>query len=116
MDPAVNAATQALLLKAEFPNPSGALRTGLRLRTRVVLAAGEVPSVPFAAVTQSSGQSFVFAVGSLQDLEKNPGKANLDGLRKLPPGTSFALQVPVQLGRCRTTAIRCSRGWTSAIG
>ena len=98
VDPAVNAATQALLLKAEFPNPSGALRTGLRLRTRVVLAAGEVPSVPFAAVTQSSGQSFVFAVGSLQNLEKNPGKANLDGLRKLPPGTSFALQVPVQLG------------------
>jgi RND family efflux transporter MFP subunit len=98
VDPAVNAGTQSLLLKAEFPNPSGALRTGLRLRTRVQLAAGELPSVPFAAVTQSAGQSFVFVAGSFQDLERNPGKANLDALRKLPPGSSFALQVPVQLG------------------
>jgi RND family efflux transporter MFP subunit len=98
VDPAVNAGTQSLLLKAQFPNPSGALRTGLRLRTRVILAAGELPSVPFAAVTQSSGQSFVFVAGSFQDLERNPGKANLEALRKLPPGTSIALQVPVQLG------------------
>jgi len=98
VDPAVTPGTQSLLLKAEFPNPSGALRTGLRLRTRVQLAAGELPSVPFAAVTQSAGQSFVFVAGSFQDLERNPGKANLDALRKLPPGSSFALQVPVQLG------------------
>ncbi|MCP9772687.1 efflux RND transporter periplasmic adaptor subunit [Synechococcus sp. Tobar12-5m-g] len=98
VDPAVNAGTQSLLLKAEFPNPSGALRTGLRLRTRVKLATGELPSVPFAAVTQSAGQSFVFVAGSFQDLERNPGKAKLDELRKLPPGAAFALQVPVQLG------------------
>ncbi|TWB89822.1 RND family efflux transporter MFP subunit [Synechococcus sp. Ace-Pa] len=98
VDPAVTPGTQTLLLKAEFPNPTGALRTGLRLRTRLVLAAGELPSVPFAAVTQSSGQSFVFSVGSLQDLERNPGKVNLEPLRALPAGSKFALQIPVQLG------------------
>ncbi|WP_259702782.1 MULTISPECIES: efflux RND transporter periplasmic adaptor subunit [Synechococcales] len=110
VDPAVNPGTQSLLLKAEFPNPTGALRTGLRLRTRVQLAAGEVPSVPFVAVTQSAGQSFVFAVGSLQDLERNPGKANLEALRQLPPGTSFALQVPVQLGALQSNRYPVLKG------
>jgi RND family efflux transporter MFP subunit len=98
VDPVVNAGTQALLLKAEFDNPTGALRTGLRLRTRVQLDAADLPSVPFAAVTQTAGQSFVFTVGTLQELERNPGKARLDQLRKLPPGSTFALQRPVQLG------------------
>lgn len=110
VDPAVTPGTQALLLKAEFPNPNGALRTGLRLRTRVQLAAGDVPSVPFVAVTQSSGQSFVFAVGTLQDLERNPGRADLEALRKLPPGTSFALQVPVQLGELQNNRYPVLKG------
>jgi RND family efflux transporter MFP subunit len=110
VDPAVNSGTQSLLLKAEFPNPSGALRTGLRLRTRVILAAGELPSVPFAAVTQLSGQSFVFVAGSFRDLERNPGKVKLEELRKLPPGTSFALQVPVQLGPLQNNLYPVFRG------
>ncbi len=98
VDPVVNAGNQSLLVKAEFPNPTGTLRTGLRLRTRVELEARELPSVPFQAVTQTAGQSFVFALGTLQDLERSPGKAPLEQLRRLPPGTTFALQRPVQLG------------------
>ncbi|MCT0247629.1 efflux RND transporter periplasmic adaptor subunit [Synechococcus sp. CS-205] len=112
VDPAVNAGDQALLLKAEFANPTGALRTGLRLRTRVQLAAADLPSVPFAAVTQTAGQSFVFALGSLQDLEKNPGKASLDQLRELPPGSRFALQRPVQLGPLQNNRYPVLRGVT----
>lgn len=98
LDPAVVAGTQSLLAKAEFPNPSGLLRNGLRTRTRVILDARQQVSVPFAAVTQISGQSFVFRIGSLADLEQRPGQAPVDSLRKLPPGTQFALQTPVQLG------------------
>ena len=98
IDPGVVPGTQALLAKAEFDNPNGVLRNGLRTRTRLVLDARRQLSVPFAAVTQISGQSFVFVVGSLADLEARPGRADLAGLRKLPGGTAFALQTPVQLG------------------
>ncbi|KEF42112.1 MAG: RND transporter [Cyanobium sp. CACIAM 14] len=98
IDPGVVAGTQSLLAKAEFPNPAGLLRNGLRTRTRLVLDSRQELSVPFAAVTQISGQSFVYAVGSLADLERRPGRADLGAARKLPAGTSFALQTPVQLG------------------
>ena len=65
-----------------------------------------VPSVPFSAVTLSSGQNFVFVVGSFAELKKNPGQLKQDDIDKLaPPPTSkqpgttrFALQTPVKLG------------------
>ncbi|MEA5441318.1 efflux RND transporter periplasmic adaptor subunit [Cyanobium gracile] len=98
LDPGVVAGTQSLLAKAEFANPAGLLRTGLRTRTRLVLDSRQELSVPFAAVTQISGQSFVYEVGSLADLERRPGRTDLAVARKLPAGTSFALQTPVQLG------------------
>ncbi len=98
LDPGVVAGTQSLLAKAEFANPDGLLRNGLRTRTRLVLDSRQELSVPFGAVTQISGQSFVYEVGSLADLERRPGRADLETLRKLPAGTTFALQTPVQLG------------------
>jgi RND family efflux transporter MFP subunit len=110
LDPAVVAGTQSLLAKAEFANPGGILRNGLRTRTRVVLDARQQLSVPFAAVTQISGQSFVFRVGSLADLEKRPGQAKLAALRQLPPGSQFALQTPVELGPLQNNRYPVLRG------
>jgi len=110
LDPAVVAGTQSLLAKAEFPNPTGLLRNGLRTRTRVILDARQQLSVSFAAVTQISGQSFVFRIGSLADLEQRPGQAKLDSLRKLPPGSQFALQTPVQLGPLQNDRYPVLRG------
>jgi RND family efflux transporter MFP subunit len=98
LDPGVVPGTQSLLAKAEFANPAGLLRNGLRTRTRLVLDSRQELSVPFAAVTQISGQSFVYEVGGLADLERRPGRTDLVAARKLPAGTSFALQTPVQLG------------------
>ncbi|MEB3263344.1 MAG: efflux RND transporter periplasmic adaptor subunit [Synechococcus sp.] len=98
VDPNVLAGSQALLVKAAFENPGSGLRNGQRLRASVELERRQIPSVPFAAVTQTSGQSFVFRVGTLSELEAQPGKAPLEKLRALPPGTRFALQTPVKLG------------------
>jgi RND family efflux transporter MFP subunit len=98
IDPGISAGTQVLLAKAELANPDGRLRNGLRSRTRLILEERRQPAVPFAAVTQISGQSFVFRLGSLQELERRPGRSDLVRLRKLAPGTRFALQTPVQLG------------------
>jgi RND family efflux transporter MFP subunit len=103
VDPTVDPTTQGLLVKSVFANPGGILRNGQRLRARVELGAREFPSIPFAAVTQSSGQSFVFVVGSFADLQRLPGQLKKEDIDKLAPpalpsGTQFALQTPVKLG------------------
>jgi len=110
LDPAVVAGTQSLLAKAEFANPTGVLRNGLRTRTRLILDERSELSVPFAAVSQISGQSFVFVAGSLAELERRPGQAKLEALRKLPPGTVFALQTPVELGPLQNNRYPVRRG------
>lgn len=115
LDPTVVAGTQSLLAKAEFDNPDGILRNGLRTRTRLVLDTREQLSVPFAAVTQISGQSFVFRVGNLQDLERQPGRADLAALRRLPPGTRFALQTPVQLGPLQNNRYPVLKGLETGV-
>lgn len=113
IDPGVVPGTQALLAKVEFDNPGGSLRNGLRTRTRLVLESRDQLAVPFAAVTQISGQSFVYTVGSLADLERRPGRADLAALRRLPAGTRFALQTPVQLGSLQNNRYPVLRGLDS---
>ena len=98
IDPSIRTGSQVLLVKAGFSNRDGTLRNGLRVRTRVVLEQRQQPSVPLAAVTQSSGQSYVFRLGSLAELEQNPGQAPLQQLKQRPPGSRFALQTRVNLG------------------
>jgi multidrug efflux pump subunit AcrA (membrane-fusion protein) len=103
VDPSVEAGTQGLLVKSVIPNPGGSLRNGLRLRAQLELGAAEVPSVPFAAVTQTSGQSFVYVLGSFADLKRQPGQLKPEAIDKLAPpalpsGTRFAIQTPVRLG------------------
>ena len=98
IDPTVSAGTQALLVKSVFENPQGTLRNGQRLITRVELETKSLEAVPFTAVTTASGQNFVFRVGSLQQLEQQPGNAPIDELKQLPDGTKFALQTPVEVG------------------
>lgn len=116
VDPGINAETQALLVIARFPNPNGQLRNGQRLRTRVQLESRLEPSVPFAAVTQTSGQSFVFRLGTLKELEAQPGKADLDRIKKgidrgvIPPTTLFALQTPVSLGSLQNNRYPVTKG------
>ena len=104
IDPSIIKSTQGLLVKAVFPNTDGKLRDGQRLRTRVQVKSKQKLSVPFAAVTQTSGQSFVFRLGTFEELKANPGKAELETLekaieaRELPANASFALQTPVTVG------------------
>jgi len=116
IDPRVNSGTQGLLVKAEIDNPDGSLRNGQRLRTRLVLNSSEKLSVPFAAVTQSSGQNFVFVVGSLEQLQGNPGRITKEQLAALrqrlntTPQLRFALQTPVQLGPLQNNRYPLLRG------
>ncbi len=119
IDPRVSSGTQGLLVKAELDNPDGSLRTGQRLRTRLVLGSSEQLSVPFAAVTQTSGQNFVFVVGSLEQLERQPGRISKEQLQALrqrvssEPQLRFALQTPVQLGPLQSKRYPVLRGLSS---
>ena len=118
IDPQVNAQTQGLLVKALFANTDGRLRSGQRLRTRVQVQSKERLSVPFAAVTQSSGQSFVFRMGSFEELKANPGKVDIERISKgiqygkLPKTTLFALQTPVQVGALQNNRYPITQGLT----
>lgn len=98
VDPGIDAASQTLLVKAEFANPGEALRDGLRSRARLVLQDRSYPAVPFAAVSRQWGQSFVFVLGDLEALRRRPGRSDLAKAARLPADTRFALQTPVQLG------------------
>ena len=98
VDPGVNVASQSVLVKAGFTKTNANLRNGLRVRTRLIFGSHQALAVPFTAVSQLAGQSFVYVVGRLRDLEQRPGRANLADARQLPPGTQFAIQTPVQLG------------------
>ena len=98
IDPRVNDATQAFLVKAEVDNSAGQFRNGERVRTRLVIDQRPQLAVPALAVTRTSGQTFVFVMGNLAELERLPGNAPMEKLRALPPETRFALQVPVKLG------------------
>jgi len=98
VDPGVSTGSQTLLAKAAIANGAGALRNGQRLRTRVLLAEDERLAVPFTAVTRNSGQAFVYVLGNLAQLRRDPGRAPLQQLSRLPAHTPVALQRPVRLG------------------
>ncbi|MGB5136229.1 MAG: efflux RND transporter periplasmic adaptor subunit [Prochlorococcaceae cyanobacterium] len=98
VDPNVTADTQGLLVTMPFDNPGPDLRNGMRLRTRLVFDTRPQLAVPFSAVRQTSGQSFVFRVGGLQELKANPGQLTEKQLATLPANGAYALQTPVELG------------------
>lgn len=98
IDPRVNNATQAFLVKAELSNTASTFRNGERVRARLIIDTTPQLALPALAVTRTSGQTFVFVIGTLADLEQLPGSAPLERLRGLPGTTRFALQLPVRLG------------------
>lgn len=98
VDPEVVPGSQVLLVKAALANRDGSLRSGLRLRTRLVLEERWQTSVPFTAVSQLAGQSFVFVVGDRAALARRPGRVRPAAWQRLPAASRFALQTPVRLG------------------
>lgn len=98
IDPRASGATQSFLAKAELDNRDGRFRNGERVRTRLVIDTRPELSVPALAVTRTSGKTFVFVVGTRQELEARPGNIPLEQLRKLPATARYALKTPVSLG------------------
>lgn len=94
-----------VLVKAAFPNTSGALKTGQYVKNRIITGSTRQLSVPVSAVLMQAQQPFVYKVVPLaQVLPKIKASTTLpDGEKKkleaLPPATPIVVQTPVQLGK-----------------
>jgi len=94
-----------VLVKAEFPNPGGRLKPGLRVTNRIITAREANLAVPVQAVMMQASQPFVYRVTPLSaaagQLRASPAlpQAEKDRILALPATTPIVLQTPVQLGR-----------------
>ncbi len=93
-----------VLVKAAFPNASGALKTGQYVKNRIITGSTRQLSVPVSAVLMQAQQPFVYKVVTLaQVLPKIKASTTLPDAEKkkleaLPPVTPIVVQTPVQLG------------------
>ena len=94
-----------VLVKAAFPNASGALKTGQYVKNRIITGSTRQLSVPVSAVLMQAQQPFVYKVVTLaQVLPKIKASTTLPDAEKkkleaLPPATPIVVQTPVQLGK-----------------
>ena len=94
-----------VLVKAAFPNASGALKTGQYVKNRIIIGSTTQLSVPVNAVLMQAQQPFVYKVVTLsQALPKIKASTTIPDAQKqkleaLPPATPIVVQIPVQLGQ-----------------
>jgi RND family efflux transporter MFP subunit len=94
-----------VLVKAEFPNLTGQLKTNQYVRNRIITGVSDQLAVPAQAVQMKASQAFVFKVYPLRQVlpriqasDQLP-EAQKQSLAKLPGSTPIAVQVPVTLGQ-----------------
>ncbi|MEB3331147.1 MAG: efflux RND transporter periplasmic adaptor subunit [Synechococcaceae cyanobacterium] len=93
-----------VLVKAEFPNLTGVLKTGQFVRNRIITSTSTQLAVPVQAVLMQAQQPFVYRLLPLRTvLPKIKAStqvlpAQKAALEKLPGSTPIAVQVPVKLG------------------
>ena len=99
-----NSSPNTVLVKAEFPNLTGRLKTGQFVRNRIITSITRQLSVPVQAVMMQAQQPFIYRVLPLSvilprirasDTIPAPQKAALE---KLPPTTPIVVQTAVKLG------------------
>ena len=94
-----------VLVKAEFPNLTGKLKTGQFVRNRIITGSSRQLSVPVQAVMMQAQQSFVYRIFPLsQVLPKIKASTQIPPAQKqklevLPPQTPIVVQTSVQLGQ-----------------
>lgn len=94
-----------VLVKAAFPNASGALKTGQYVKNRIITGSTRQLSVPVNGVLMQAQQPFVYKIVTLaQALPKIKASTTLPDaekkkLEELPPATPIVVQTPVQLGK-----------------
>jgi RND family efflux transporter MFP subunit len=94
-----------VLVKAEFPNLTGRLKTGQFVRNRIVTSTSRQLSVPVQAVMMQAQQPFVYRIVPLSAaLPKIKASTQIPDatkktLESLPGATPIVVQIPVKLGQ-----------------
>ena len=99
-----DSAPNTLMVKAQFPNPQGALKTGQIVQTEIVTSQQQSLAVPVQAVMMQAEQPFVYRVIPLsQALPKikasqSTPESTKKQLESLPGTTKIVVQTKVELG------------------
>lgn len=94
-----------VLVKAEFPNLTGQLKTNQYVRNRIITGLSQQLAIPAQAVQMKASQAFVFKIFPLREVlpklqaSTQVPDAQKQALAKLPGSTSIAVQVPVSVGQ-----------------
>lgn len=91
IDPAIDPASRAVLVRAILPNPGARLKPGMLMNVRVQLAERDALAVPEFAIAGRGGERFVFVVNSEGKAQRVPVRtglrdAGLVEVTGLPPG------------------------------
>ena len=93
-----------LMVKAEFPNLTGQLKTGQYVTSEIITGSREQLAVPVQAVMMQAQQPFVYEVvpisKALPNIKRSPNTTAkaLKILESLPGNTPIVIQTKVQLG------------------
>lgn len=93
-----------VLVKAEFPNLTGLLKTNQFVRNRIITGVSDQLAVPAPAVQMKASQAFVFRIFPQRDIiakilaSPQVSEAQKQALKQLSGSTPIAVQVPVKLG------------------
>ena len=103
--PKIGNPPNTLMVKAEFPNLTGKLKTGQYVTSEIITGSSERLAVPVQAVMMQAQQPFVYRVvpisKALPKIKSSPNTTaqELKNLEKLPGNTPMVFQTPVKLGQ-----------------
>ena len=113
-------APNTLMVKAEFPNLTGKLKTGQYVKSAIVTGRKQSLAVPVQAVMMQAEQPFVYkviplsrALPKIKDSATVP-EATKKKLEKLPSTTPIVIQTPVQLGQLQNNLYPIKSGLNQA--
>jgi membrane fusion protein, multidrug efflux system len=101
----IGTAPNTVLVKAEFPNLTGRIKTGMKVKNRIITHEKRQLAVPVQAVLMQASQPFVYRIaplsavaGRIKASDQVP-EAMKKRLLALPGSTSIVFQAKVELGR-----------------
>ena len=109
-----------LMVKAEFPNLTGKLKTGQYVKSAIITGRKESLAVPVQAVMMQAEQPFVYKLIPLsRALPKIKASATVPAatkkkLEKLPSNTPIVVQTPVKLGQLQNNVYPVQSGLNQA--
>ena len=111
-----SSAPNTLMVKAEFPNLTGKLKTGQYVKSAIITGRRQSLAVPVQAVMMQAQQPFVYRLVPLSKaLPKIKASTTVPAamkkkLEKLPANTPIVVQTPVQLGQLQNNVYPIQSG------